>query len=255
MSGFFYNLGRHIGRRAVPAIRKSKWIWDSVAGSEEDALRAEVALGTDMATELRATVEILDDRQASQLLADICRRLGARARDKRRTFRCTVFRDPSPNAMALPGGFLFFSDSLLDFCERHPDELAFVVGHEMGHVLLGHAWDRMVTQAALRATSLAATRMGQLGGWLRQQGIALLRSAHARDQELNADELGLRLAVAAAFAPSGGIALLQRLEPLHHQDALTLGQYFSSHPPPSERIPPLQALARQLCKPRASQHP
>jgi len=245
MSGFFFNLGRHIGRRAVPAIRKSKWIWDSVAGSEEEAFRAEVSLGTGMATELRATIELIDDQQTALLLADICRRLSARARDKRRTFHCTLFRDPSPNAMALPGGFLYFSDSLLALCERRPDELAFVAGHEMAHVLLGHAWDRMLTQAALRATSLATARMGQLGGWLRHQGIGILRSAHDRQQERDADELALRLAVAAGFAPGGAVTLLQRIQRLH-ADPLALGQYFASHPPPSERIPFLQALAGRV---------
>lgn len=245
MSGFFYNLGRQLGHKAVPAIRKSKWIWDGLAGTEEEALRAEHALGADMAAELRATLQPVPDAQAALQATEICRRLGACVRDKRRTFSCHVFRDRFPNAMALPGGFIFLSDSLLDICGHGYDELAFVIGHEMAHVIRGHAWDRMLNEAVLRAASAATARVGRLGAWLQQQGLTLLRSAHSRDQEFEADELGVRLAAAARFTPQGAIATLRRIHGFG-PDALGLGQYLSSHPPAAERIAHLQPVLREL---------
>jgi len=241
VSQFFYQLGRHFGHKAVPAIRKSKLLWDGLAGSEEEAFRAELALGAEMAIELRATVEILADPPATLELDDICQRLAARARDKRRTFRCALFHDPILNAIALPGGLLFFSDSLRELCGRRPDELAFVAGHEMAHVLLGHTWDRMINETALRAASLATARLGQLGGWLRQQGITMLRSAHDHELEWKADELGFRLAVAAGFGPTGAIDLLQRIQRLY-PDRAALGHYLASHPASQEREARLQAV-------------
>ncbi|HEY5914310.1 MAG TPA: M48 family metallopeptidase [Verrucomicrobiae bacterium] len=248
MNGFFYNLGRIAGHKAVPAIRKSKLIWDGLTGDEEQAFRAEVALGTEMASELRGAVEIIGDLPTTQALGDICQRLGARARDKRRTFRCVVFRDPSPNAITLPGGFLFFSDALLELCRRSPDQLAFVAGHEMAHVLLGHTWDRMINEAALRVASAATARIGQIGGWLRQQGMALLRRAHDAELELNADELGFRLAVAAGFNPAGAFAFLQRIQRLC-ADPSALGQYLGSHPAAAERSARLERILRQISQP------
>lgn len=229
----------------MPAIRKSKYIWDGVAGTEAEAFRAEVGLGTDLAAELRATVEIVNDQQTALLLTDVCRRLGACVRNNRRTFQCEVFRDPCPNAMALPGGFLFISDSLVELCGRQPDELAFLVGHEMAHVIHGHAWDRMFSETVLRAAAFATSRVGQLGGWLRQQGLALLRDAFSRDQELEADELGLRLVAAAGFAVTGSVSLLQRIGRLQ-PDRGVIGHYLASHPAPHERIARLQSLTRQL---------
>jgi predicted Zn-dependent protease len=245
VSHFFYNLGRHWGHKAVPVIRKSKLIWDGVAGSEEEAFRAEVALGTEMAAELRATVGIIDDVSATAGLDEICLRLATHARDKRRTFRCALFRDNIPNAIALPGGLLFFSDSLLALCEQHRDDLAFVAGHEMAHVLLGHTWDRMINEAALHAASMATARLGQLGAWLRQQGIALLRSAHERDLEFKADELGFRLAVAAGFDPSGALNLLGRIQE-QNPDRNALGHYLASHPPASERSARLRTVLQRI---------
>ena len=249
MSGFFYNVGRKLGRKAVPAIRKSKWIWDSLTGDEDEALSAENSLGTAMAAELRNLAPPVEDPQMLDLVRGVCQRLAACVKDKRRTFRCEMISDPHPNAVALPGGYIFLSDSLLELCERREDSVAFAIGHEMAHVIRRHVWDRMVNEAVLRAASSLAARAGRLGGWLRQSGLPLLRSAYSRDCEFEADELGFRLAAAAGFSPDGAILLLQavaRLEP----DAAALGQYFSSHPDAAHRIAHLTVLSRQLSIPR-----
>ncbi len=241
MSGFFFNVGRKLGHKAVPAIRKSKWIWDSLTGDEDEALNAEKSLGTAMATELRSVADVVNDPQLEGLVQGVCQRLTACVKDKRRTFHCEIIADAHPNAMALPGGFIFISGSLLELCERQEDRVAFAIGHEMAHVIRRHVWDRMVNEAVLRAASTIVARSGRLGGWLRQSGLPLLRSAYSRDREVEADELGLRLAVAAGFSPAGAIALMQavaRLEP----DAGALGQYFGSHPDAAQRIAHLARL-------------
>lgn len=242
MSGYLYNFGRKLGRRAVPTLRKSKWIWQGLTGSEEDAHRAEESLGAALAVEVRAVTPLANDPEASAQAADLCQRLEQRLRPPHPRFRCEIIRTESPNAMALPGGYLFLSHSLVELCERRADELAFVVGHEMAHVVRGHAWDRMLNQTALQAASVATAPTGALGTWLRQKGLKLLLSAHSRQGELEADQLGFRLAVAAGFDPAAAIALLRRIARLG-PDPTTLGQYFASHPPAAERIAALSSLA------------
>jgi predicted Zn-dependent protease len=245
----FYNLGRQLGRKAAPAIRKSKWVWDGLAGDEEAALRAEVNLGASMAAEFRAASDLVADPEQVGELAHLARRVSANLRDKRRTFECVVFRHPAPNAVALPGGVLFFSDSLLNFCSRQRDELAFVVAHEIAHVALKHSWDRMLNESVLRVAAAATSRLGgAVGSWLRQRGVEFLRSAHDRDCEFSADELGLRLAAAGGFAPEGALLLLQRVQHASTEPA-SLGQYFATHPPPGERLSRLRSLVQQLSEP------
>ena len=207
LSGFFYNLGRKLGREAVPAIRKSKWIWDGLTGTEEEALRAEIAAGNALATELRSISTPVSDPAIVTLVETLCRELSSCVRSKGRNFRCEVIRDGAPNAIALPGGFLFLSDSLVELCDRQPDELAFVIGHEMGHIIRKHAWDRMLNETALRVASTVTSRAGQLGAWVREQGIALLRSAHSQDAETVADDFGVQLAAAAGYRAEGAIDL------------------------------------------------
>jgi beta-barrel assembly-enhancing protease len=245
MSGLFYNLGRQLGRAAVPVIRKSKWIYDGLTGNEDEALRAEAGLGKTLAAELRAVTRPVSDPEVARLVGDLCRRLSACVHDKRRTFHCEVIRDDQPNAMALPGGYVFVSHSLVELCERSPDELAFVIGHEMGHIVLRHAWDRMLNQAVFRVASIVTARAGVMGDWLRRNGLEVLQSAHARGCELEADEFGLRLATAARFAPGGALTLLQRVERLGTEPGV-LGRYFASHPPAADRIARLEPMARQL---------
>jgi predicted Zn-dependent protease len=245
VSEFFYNLGRQLGRKVVPAFRKSKLYWAGLAGTEEESLRAEIELGSALANELRAVTQPANDLLAASLVNDLCQRLSGRIRDNHRVFRCELIQDSSPNALALPGGFLFISNSLVNFCERHPDELAFVLGHEMAHIIRRHVWERMLNEAALRMASVVAARAGALGHWFRGKGMGFLRSAYSRDSELEADELGLRLAAAAGFAPSRAIIWLQRIEG-RERDPAEVGNYFDSHPAPSERITRLALLVRQL---------
>jgi beta-barrel assembly-enhancing protease len=241
MSDFFYNLGRRLGHAAVPAIRRSRWIWNNLTGTEADALQAEQSLGAALATELRNASLPSQNPDAARLIHQLCQQLAAAQPDQRRTFRADLFQSNPPNAIALPGGFLFLSDSLVDLCAQQADELAFVLAHEMAHVLLGHAWDRMLNQTVLSTASVVAGRAGPLGSWLRQHGLQLLQTAHARKGEYEADRLGLELVLRAKFDPAGAVRLFDRLEPLA-SNPTQLGQYFASHPPVAERRARIQAL-------------
>ncbi|MCP5522589.1 MAG: M48 family metalloprotease [Verrucomicrobiales bacterium] len=246
MSGLFYNLGRRLGRATIPAIRKSRWVMQNLTGDEDETLASERSFGTALATELRGGSKPARDPECNRLVADICRKLHAGAQDKRRRFHAEAIQLDPPNAMALPGGFIFISESLIEFCGRQSAELAFVIGHEMGHVLRGHAWDRMVSQTASRVASAVTLRAGPLGQWLRQSGLGLLQNAHARDAEAEADIVGVRLAVAGGFYAGGAITLLRRLEQLQPDEAGSLGTYFSSHPPPGERLAALLPVCHKL---------
>lgn len=245
MGGLFYNLGRRLGRATVPTIRKSKWAWQHLTGNEEEVISAERSFGSALAVEMRATAPPARDPTVRSQVAEICTNLHRGVTDKRRTFQAEAVQLDPPNAMALPGGFIFVSESLVEFCGRQSSELAFVIGHEMAHILRGHAWDRMMNQAATRVASAVTLRAGPLGQWLRQTGLGMMQSAFARDAEVEADVLGLRLAAAGGYFPGGAVTLLRRLEK-RGEEVDGLGAYFASHPPASERLAALVPVARKL---------
>jgi predicted Zn-dependent protease len=232
MAGFFFNLGRMVGGN----LRKANWVYRSLAGTEAEAARAEAAVGRDLARAFVEQAELDRDPAVQALLADLSGRLAGALRRPLYPFTVRCVQAPDVNAFALPGGFVFFSRPLLQLCGADRDELAFVMGHEMGHVVLRHAIDRVLASSALNA---AVGRLTMAGGVIGQSLAALaatlLSQGYSQDQELEADRLGARLAAAAGFDPAAPARLLGRLAGVGG-DLAGLSQYFSSHPPFEVRI-------------------
>lgn len=241
--GLFYNLGKKMG----PKLRKARWMWESFAGTEANAIRREQEVGLDLANEARRQLPLDTDARTRQALDDVGRQLSACVANRLRSFHFHAFESGEPNAFALPGGFIFVTRSILELCRWDQSEMAFILGHEMGHVMRRHAIERIVAHSAVSVVSRAAPVQGVLAGWLQNVGVKFLETAYSRDQELEADQLGLRLVMAAGYDPEGSIRLLSRLaERKKSPEPPGLGEYFSSHPPSEVRI---QSIRRHL------QHP
>lgn len=208
-----------------------------MAGTEADMIRMERGVGADLVEEARKQIQIDSDPRMEQVLGRIGLRLTARVANKDRRFCFVGFLAGEPNAFALPGGFIFLARSIVELCQWNEDEVAFILAHEMGHVLKGHAIERIVTNSAVSMASRVGPARGVLGGWLGRVGVRFLETAYSRDQELEADRLGLRLSAAAGYGPQGAIRLFDRLAELKKSvDRLDLGEYFSTHPSFDVRI-------------------
>lgn len=242
MSGLFYNLGKMVG----PKVRKVKWIWQSITGSEADAIGVEHGVGQDLAHEIRHQLELEPEPQAGQMLNEVGSHLAACVANKFRTFSFETVKGTEPNAFALPGGFIFVTRSLVELCEWNRGEVAFILGHEMGHVIRGHAIERIISSSAIAVGSGVTPVRGLLGGWLRRVGVKFLESAYSQDLELEADTLGARLSAAAGYDPHAPGQLLSRLAKLSHPaNQFGLGNYFASHPAFNLRI---NNVNRLLCQ-------
>jgi Zn-dependent protease with chaperone function len=236
---FFFELGR----RAGVGLRRGRWIWASLAGGEAEALEAEYRAGCDLARAFDRGVRFDDDPRSRELLARITARLTDRLSEKRRRWRVVPTRTEGAGAFALPGGFVYVTRSLLELCRFDADEIACVAGHEMGHVVRGHAMERITSQLLTSAATRAARIPGGLlSQWILGTGTQLFHSAYSRDRELEADEFGARLAAAAGYDPGAAIRALERLRRLEADGGLPLAEYFSSHPPLELRIRQLQRL-------------
>lgn len=238
------NLFYHLGRKMAPKVRKARWMWESLTGTEADAIRLEHGVGLDLAREAKQQLQADPDPRTRQVLDEIGFRLAACVANKLRSFHFDAFQSGEPNAFALPGGFIFVGRSIIELCRWDKDEVAFILAHEMGHIIRGHAIERIVTNTAISTASRAAPVQGILGGWLRNVGVRFLETAYSRDHELEADRLGVRLLTAAGFDPEGALRLLARLAEFKQSaDLPTLGEYFSTHPTSEIRI---QAIRRYL---------
>jgi predicted Zn-dependent protease len=157
-----------------------------------------------------------------------------------------VFEDPTPNAFALPGGKIGVHTGMLDVATT-PGQLAAVLGHEIGHVLLRHGNERMshaiLADAAMQTASVAAGTaapeyqeliVGGLGVGA-QFGVLL---PFSRKHESEADQVGQIFMAEAGFYPAEAITLWQNMAQLSGEGP---AQWQSTHPSDETRIVKLQA--------------
>jgi predicted Zn-dependent protease len=238
-NSIFYRLGR----RAAPAWLKARWMWQTLAGDEKDRIRAERELGLVLDAIYRRRATLSDDRAAVDRLRVIAQRLRDRLSrtDWEFTIRCEC--GSAPNALALPGGFVFFTTPLVALCGENDEELAFVMAHEIGHIVRGHAARRFLTSALL--TALARTRAGRdpVTGLAANLFGELLKKGYSREQEREADEFAVRLLKSARYDPVAGVRLLSRL--VQTPDGGESRGYFSTHPSIRERIERIEQLAAE----------
>lgn len=157
-----------------------------------------------------------------------------------------VFEDPNVNAFALPGGKIGVYRGLLGVAET-ADQLAAVMGHEVGHVLARHGNERVSQQFAVGES------MALLEGWMASQNVGHRNSAMAllglgtqvgillpfsRVQESEADEVGQKLMAQAGFDPRASVALWHNMG---KDGSRQPPQFLSTHPSHSTRISDLQA--------------
>jgi predicted Zn-dependent protease len=245
MPRLFYSLGQLVG----PKLRKGKWVWNSLTAGADEIIQAEFEMGRDMADALVRQMPLDEDLEAARLVVGLGERLAGRLTNRRRRFAFHLVRAEMANAWALPGGFIFVTRPLVLLCESDPDELGFVLGHEIGHVVHGHAFERLVSSTLLGAASKAAPLGRLITSRVVDTGIRLMQSAYTQDQELDADRFGVRLAASASLDPGAAIRMMRRLEAEHHDGPLPgILEYFSTHPPFPDRIARIQRLLAP-CRP------
>jgi predicted Zn-dependent protease len=225
-------MGNWLGGRARKPVRQAKWMWSLFTGTEDEMIRAERDYGQECAREFAKQFSGNGSRTDQAFVSDIGSKLADAVQDPRREFRFAVATSTLVNAFALPGGFVFITGSLLDLCGHDRNQIAFFLGHEIGHILRGHAKDHLAANAFLNAV---ITRLPAAGQMLRQ----VLSKGYSRTLELEADRDAVRLAAAAGFDAGASIDALKRLEQVS-PDAPGLGEYLSSHPRISERVKELQ---------------
>lgn len=139
------------------------------------------------------------------------------------------------NAFCMPGGKIAFYTGILDSLKLTDDEVAMVMGHEIAHALREHARERM---AKSQLTQLGANLLGEFVGGGRyagafQLGGNLLSLKFSRDDESEADVVGLDLAARAGYDPRAGITLWRKMTAANSQAPL---EFLSTHPAGNNRI-------------------
>ena len=202
----------------------------------------EVEMGRTLSRHVLEELPIVADEPLQARVRSIGERLAAVCDRQELVYTFTVVQEDGVNAFSLPGGYVFLEDGLIKKT-ANDDELSGVIAHEIAHIAARHAIKRYEGALGVQLAQLAvlASRQGGAGSGM---GIAMqaVQLAYARQDELEADQLGVKYMKAAGFDPK---AMLTFLEKLHDLDGGKLRylprgvvrpHYALTHPYVPERL-------------------
>ena len=150
------------------------------------------------------------------------------------------------NAFCMPGGKIVFYTGILDQLKLTDDEVAMIMGHEIAHALREHARERMGKATATNGlatigSTVASVFFGvspQITDLVAKQGANLINLKFSRDDETEADLVGMELAARAGYNPEAGVTLWQKMSEANKGAP---PQWLSTHPSGNTRIQEIQA--------------
>ncbi|MGH7291471.1 MAG: M48 family metalloprotease, partial [Myxococcota bacterium] len=204
-----------------------------ILSTAEDDSRA----GEEASQAVGAQIGIVRDEKLAKYVDALGQKLVKFAPPQPFPYHFQVVDQWSPNAFALPGGFIFVSRGLLVLTNSE-DELACVIAHEITHAAARHASGRQTYMEQLNPFSLGIPRMASV-------------AAYARDQERAADTGGQRIAKAAGYDPRGMGIFLQSLDKIERlqMGSSRIPTFLDTHPSNPERVAAAAILAATLGPP------
>jgi predicted Zn-dependent protease len=224
-----------------------------VAGFNCYSIEKEIAMGKQLAGEVQRQAKLMDDPIVNEYVNRVGQNL-ARNSDATVPFTFQVIDDPTLNAFALPGGFIFVNTGLLTAAETEA-EMASAMAHEIAHVAARH-----MTRQACRAkiANVATLPMIFLGGWggyaMRQAvsaAIPMTFLSFSRGYEAEADYLGLQYLYAAGYDPTAAIDMFEKMVSLERRKPGSIAKVFSTHPMNEDRLKKTQAEIQKVLPQKA----
>jgi predicted Zn-dependent protease len=226
-------------------------VYNPATGAKEYIMigtEQEVSIGNQVAAEIETKYKLSQDAAQIERVNTIGRRIAAVSDRQDLRYYFKVLENKEINALSTPGGYVYVNSGLIE--KADDDELAAVLGHEVGHVAARHAVQAM--QSNMGASLLASLVFSQVKTTeqVRQAaavGLNLIMLGYSRGDEFEADKLGVRYAYYAGFDPNGEVTFLEKLQQQEKGNSADKAPvYLSSHPLYSDRIAKAGAYAAYL---------
>jgi predicted Zn-dependent protease len=207
-------------------------------------------LGESIMREIRADRDFYDDAEATDYVNSLGKRLASRSIESRQDFEFFLMRDSQINAFALPGGFIGVNTGLI-LAAQSESEVAGVLAHEIAHVTQRHIARMLQQQQQSSIVSLAAlaaalllsrvnTQATEAAIAFSQAGAIQNQLNFTRDNEREADRVGLQTLDQAGFDPRGMAGFFERLQRATRVYESGAPSYLRTHPLTFERIADMQ---------------
>lgn len=209
----------------------------------------EIQLGREADQQVRAEMGLYDDPELQRYVSNIGQRLAKASERPDLPWQFAVVDEPAVNAFALPGGFIYLTRGIMAFLHTE-EQLAGVLGHEIGHVTARHA-AQQYTQATtagvgLTLLSIFVPEARPFQG-IAENALGLLFLKHGRDDELQADRLGAQYTAKTGWDPSGVAGMLRTLQRLDQASGSRRGvpNFLMTHPAPEDRVERITQYVQQ----------
>jgi predicted Zn-dependent protease len=210
----------------------------------------EIAMGREADQQVAQQLGLYPDRELQAYVERLGKRLAAESERPNLPWTFRVVDDPVVNAFALPGGYIYVTRGLLSHLTSEA-ELVSVLGHEIGHVTGRHSVEQMskaqLAQIGLIAGMILKPELANYGD-LANTGLQLMFLKYGRDDEREADDLGLRYMLRENYDPremSGVFETLARVSQREMKGARIPG-WLSTHPTPENRIQRIEEHVAKL---------
>jgi len=205
----------------------------------------EIRIGQEAAAQLEAEVGVVNDPGLTAHVSSIGSRLAAVTDRRTLPWTFKILNTDKVNAISLPGGIIYVTRGMLSFVQSQ-DELAFILGHEVGHVERRHHvallerdfFFTLVLQLLLGGSPSAA----QVGNFVR----VLANRGFSREAEFEADLVGTTIAHRAGFNAAAGLAFMERMRVAEGRDPSQVETFFSTHPGLADRVVRVREILRRL---------
>lgn len=216
----------------------------------------EARVGSEIMRDIYADPQYYDDAELTDYLNNLGARLVAASSESQNNFQFFVLKDNTLNAFALPGGYIGVHTGLIEAAQSE-SELAGVLGHEIAHVTQHHLAHMIENQkksvlpslAALAVAILAARSNPQVAGGAiaTAQAVSIQQQLNfSRDNEREADRIGMQIMSSAGFDPNAMASFFQRLQKYSRLYDNNAPAYLRTHPLTSERIADMENRAANL---------
>jgi len=219
------------------------------------SLEHEIALGKQLAQEVDRNAKFIDDPVVTEYVNRVAQNL-VRNSDAQVPFTVKVIDSDQVNAFALPGGFFYVMSGLILHADEE-SEMAGAMAHEIAHVCARHGTKTATKGEIMQLASIPAMIFIPYGwaGYAIYQGmnfaIPLTFLKFTRDQEREADFLGLQYMYKAGYDPNAFVSFFEKVEALEKKQPGTIPKVFSSHPPTPDRIESAQKEIQTILPARA----
>jgi len=200
----------------------------------------EIAIGKQYSVEIERSAKLMTDPVVNEYVNRVAQNV-ARNSDLKIPLTVKIIDDPTINAFALPGGFLYVNTGLLQAAEEE-DQVAGVVAHEIAHVAARH-WASQMTKATILQFAMIPLMfvpmsypvyMGVMEAYMNGVPLAFLK--FNRGAEAEADYLGIQYMYKAGYDPNSYVAFFGKVMDEERRMPGSMPQVFMDHPPTGDRI-------------------